>query len=520
MYRLLIVDDERNIRIGLKAMIEREYPSRFSIGLAAGGEEALEMHRAEKADIVVTDIRMPGMDGLELIRKLGELPFPPAVMILSGYDDFQYAKEAIAHKVREYLLKPIVREELFRALNRMIAELRQEEQVARELEALGKYREEQAADQLNYILLHPDIPEDEIERRCAKAGLDPAAAPYCVAVVRKEDQPSGTLAQLAEAYWKNRQSICFEDKDRNLVVLAGDETAVTDFARDVQGKGLRADIGVSLKAAGAAQLKRGYQEAKQALKYAFLHARPGGGVFYYADVRRLPKPDPIPEELFRRLANLLGTGRKQDIKELWHEIMDLGEIKRRDIAYLERLSRMLNEMVIDRVFADYGEASVEILKIYKKIGYLYHSETVYGYIHDAEALLLRLDDYVKDVKEAHVGHAEMKAAVDYIREHYDKPLNMATVSNHVSLNYSYFSETFKQFTGMSFVPYVKKIRIEKAKELLEHSHGKVYEIAAQVGFESVKQFNRVFREHEGISPMEYREKAWAHAGAPNGSKAK
>lgn len=73
---------------------------------------------------------------------------------------------------------------------------------------------------------------------------------------------------------------------------------------------------------------------------------------------------------------------------------------------------------------------------------------------------------------------------------------------------------------MSFVPYVKKIRIEKAKELLEHSHGKVYEIAAQVGFESVKQFNRVFREHEGISPMEYREKAWAHAGAPNGSKAK
>lgn len=514
MYKLLIVDDERNIRIGLKAMIEREYPSRFSIALAAGGEEALEMYRTEKADIVVTDIRMPGMDGLELIRKLGGFPHPPAVIILSGYDDFQYAKEAIAHKVREYLLKPIVREELYRALDRMAADLRQEEQVARELEELGKYREEQTADQLNYILLHPDIPEDEIERRCAKAGLQPAAAPYCVAVVREEDPQSGALAKLAEPYWKSRNNVCFEDKDRNLVVLAGDETAVTDFARDLHVKGHQADIGISLKAAGAAQIKLGYHQAKDALKYAFLKARPGGGIFYYADIRHLPKTDHFPDEVFRRLANLLGTGRKQDIKELWHEIMDLGEIKNRDISYLERLSRMLNEMVIDRVFADYGEASVEILKIYKKIGYLYHSETVFGYIHDAEALLLRLDDYVKDVKEAHVGHAEMKAAVDYIREHYNKPLNMATVSNHVSLNYSYFSETFKQFTGMSFVNYVKKVRIEKAKELLEHTRGKVYEIAEQVGFESVKQFNRVFREHEGISPMEYREKTWTHAGVP------
>lgn len=514
MYRLLIVDDERNIRIGLKAMIEREYPSLFSIGLAAGGAEALELHRSEKADIVVTDIRMPGMDGLELIRELNKLPSPPAVIILSGYDDFQYAKEAITHKVREYLLKPIVREELHQALNRMLTDLGKEQEVARELSELGKYREEQAADQLNYILLHPDLPEHEIERRFAKAGLSPSSSPFVVAVVREEDPRNGALAKLAEPYWKERRTICFEDKDRNVVVIAEDEAAVADFARHAMDRGLHVHIGVSLKAAGAGQFKRGYVQAKQALKYRMLQAQPGGGIFYYSDVRHLPMPQTYPEDAFRRLANLLGTGRKQDIKEQWHEIMDLREIRRLDISYLERLSRMLNEQVIDRVFADYGEASVEILKIYKKIGYLYDSQAVFSYIHDAEALLLRLDDYVKDVKEAHVGHAEMKAAVDYICENYANPLNMATVSNHVSLNYSYFSETFKQFTGMSFVNYVKKVRIEKAKELLEHTRGKVYEIAEQVGFESVKQFNRVFREQEGISPMEYREKAWVQAGVP------
>ena len=86
---------------------------------------------------------------------------------------------------------------------------------------------------------------------------------------------------------------------------------------------------------------------------------------------------------------------------------------------------------------------------------------------------------------------------------------MATVSNHVSLNYSYFSQTFKEFTGESFVVYLKRVRTQKAKALLEESDSRIYEISEQVGFESAKQFNRVFRELEGISAMEYRSKVAA-----------
>ncbi|MFU1792651.1 response regulator [Paenibacillus azoreducens] len=507
MYKLLIVDDERNIRAGLKAMIEREYPFMYSIRLAAGGAEALELYRDEKADMLITDIRMPGMDGLELIQELSRDPLPPAFVILSGYDDFQYAKEAISYKVREYLLKPIVREELYQALERTTNDLKQEHEMNRNLEELVKYREEHAADQLNYIFLHPDISKPEMEQRCAKAGLHLLNQSYVCGVMQTSRSQNEVLKKLWADAFSGDACVCFEDKDRNVVVIASDEPAKAAFTRLLHDKRLAVWIGVSANAVGPEQVKTSYIQGKQALKYKMLNTNQNGALFYYEDVNRLSAPQDFPEEKFRKLANLLGTGKKQEIADVLHGIMDVQEIKRYDISYLEQLSRLLNELVFDQVFASYGEASVEILKSYKKVGYLYHSETLSGYIHAAEDLLLRLDSYINDIKDAHVGHAEMKAAIDYIRRNYDKPLNMATVSNYVSLNYSYFSESFKHFTGMSFVPYLKKVRIEKAKDLLKRTHGKVYEIAEQVGFENVKQFNRVFRDLEGISPMEYREKA-------------
>ncbi|MNG12783.1 HTH-type transcriptional activator Btr [compost metagenome] len=99
----------------------------------------------------------------------------------------------------------------------------------------------------------------------------------------------------------------------------------------------------------------------------------------------------------------------------------------------------------------------------------------------------------------------MKKATQYIQENFDKDLNMAMVSNHVSFNYSYFSQAFKEYTGESFVHYLKRLRIERARELLATTDFKVYEISEKAGFENVKHFSRVFKEMEGVSPQEYRD---------------
>ena len=194
------------------------------------------------------------------------------------------------------------------------------------------------------------------------------------------------------------------------------------------------------------------------------------------------------------------------MKQLLEELFDRKRVSRFDIGYVENVSRLLNERVFDEAFRQYGEESVEIIRMYRRAGDPFRFETVADYARGVDAFVFKLDDYIRNVKSAHLAHKEMRKAVEYMDAHYAADLNMAMVSNYVSLNYSYFSETFKAYTGESFVVYLKKLRITKAKELLQATGAKVYEIGEQVGFENVKQFNRVFRELEGISATEYRRK--------------
>jgi two-component system response regulator YesN len=264
---------------------------------------------------------------------------------------------------------------------------------------------------------------------------------------------------------------------------------------------LTLSLGVSRRTTGMEQLKTAYAEAELALKHTLLES---ASVVRFDNISDLSTDYAVPTETIKRISNMLGTGREQEMKRLLYEVLDIHTVKRYEIGYLEAVSRAMNEQVFDKVFHVYGEESVIILTLYKKVGDIYQFRRFHDYVHTLESLLDRLNEYIKTMKSVHVDHREMKAAVDYIQANYQRDLNMATVSNHVSLNYSYFSQTFKEYTGLSFVQYIKTVRIEKAKELLEKTELKVFEIGTMVGFENSKHFNRVFREMEGVTPLEYR----------------
>ncbi|ALS26479.1 two-component system response regulator [Paenibacillus sp. 32O-W] len=517
MRTLLIVDDEPNIRFGLKAMIEREQPGRYDFCFASDGEEALVHMRSRTIDLVITDIRMPGMDGLALIREIRSCSSAPEVLILSGYDDFQYAKEAIRYGVKEYLLKPIVREELFKALERAGNELDRQREVAGRLNALDRARDELLAAQLNYIWLHPDIGEEEVERRCADIGLSAfeplyyvgilrcpagerclAAARRCLAAAVKESGDGAAASARTRA-------VAAEDKDGQLVFVTND-AALPDvlMAHLAAERHDRSCIGFSAGLRRIGELKRGFQQASRALKYRLLLSGAAGRVIRYDSVKEQGRDYIVPVEAIRKLANMLGTDRDSEMKALLAELLDANRLARYDIALTERISAALNEHVFDQAFNRYGEESVEIIRMYKQAGDLCRFETIRDYHRCVEDLLLRLNDYIRGLRSVFGEHQELRRAVEYIHDHYDRDLNMATVSNHVSLSYTYFSQAFKEYTGESFVVYLKKVRIGKAKELLVRTDDKIYEIAAKVGFDSVKQFNRVFRELEGVSAQEYR----------------
>jgi len=268
-------------------------------------------------------------------------------------------------------------------------------------------------------------------------------------------------------------------------------------------------VGVGRPGNELEQLPMSYRSACRALQYTFLH--PG---VHLVDARAVESGRLMfapPDEEIRLLGNLLGTDRKREMNELLYRIFHIDQMARIDIAYIEQTARLINEKVLDEIFHRYGEASIEVLKLYRKVGDWNNFRYFHDYFRSLENLLSSLNDYIKQMRLAYAEseNENLREAVAFIEANYARPLNMAMVSNHVSLNYSYFSEAFKAYTGESFVVYVKKVRIERAKVLLAGRELKVIEIGEAVGFENAKQFARVFKELEGISPNEYRSKAYA-----------
>ncbi|MFP4979394.1 response regulator [Paenibacillus sp. CN-4] len=514
MMKLLIVDDEKNIRYGLQTMIEREYPGVYSISTAGNGQEALEGFLEERADLIITDIRMPVMDGIQLIEQIAAHRnggTGPEVIILSGYDDFEYAKSAIRYRVKDYLLKPIRRDELFGALESIAREREEREQNARrqELAAEGMQRE-LLAGRLRQLFAEAADPEGIPDFPGLRFPLTAGAVSF-----RQDD---GTPVKPAELQsltghlggpLEKRFEAAVTDLEGRLILLSRGRERFTELSRQAAAKGMTGFlIGIGRECGNAGELRSSYREACRALQYTFLY--PQSGLMTYEDLGGQRLSFPPPDEELRKLLNMLGTGREKEMKMLLAAIFHTDHLGEIDLSYLELAGRRMNERVLDEVFRTHGEASMEVLKLYRQVGNMYQFRSFHDYYRALEHLLSSVSEYIAGLRSAHTGNSDIEAAIRYIEQHYHRPLNMATVSNHVSLNYSYFSEAFKAYTGESFVVYLKKVRIGHAKRLMAEGRRKLAEIGEAVGFENSKQFARVFKELEGISPGEYKAKLMNH----------
>ncbi|MFF2479991.1 response regulator [Paenibacillus sp. NPDC058071] len=507
---LLIVDDEEFIRLGIKAMIEREFPGNYQFYFAEDGEEALEILASNAIDIMVTDIRMPIMDGITLIGLLRQFERRPAVVIISGYDDFQYAKQAIRYEVRDYLLKPIVRTELHQTFTRLEQELKQDEEINGMLSAAAMKEEAYRQNEIQYVLLNDEISGGEVAARLEKSGVSELQTGYCLGLVQAVEgraEGNAVLQTRIDEFLRSTGQPGewrFTDKEGRSLVLVHEERRLNELLDHLgQGRLKSCQMGVSEWSEEPEQFREVYLQALKALRYFFLKSTPG--MIRYSQIQDKPYCGEIPKDEIIKIGNMLGTGREQEIKTLLAQVLEYPKILRYDISYMEEISKAINDLIFDKIFFIYGEEAVEILKLYRQIGSLYQSPNFHNYYHGVENLLERLNDFIREVKSTHLNQKEMRAALEFINLNFERmDLNLAMVSNHVSFNYSYFSSVFKEYTGMSFIQYIKKLRLTRAKELLDHSMLKVYEISAKVGFENPKHFNKVFREAEGISPMEYR----------------
>ncbi|HEY5588527.1 MAG TPA: response regulator [Candidatus Paceibacterota bacterium] len=477
MRKILIVDDEELIRKGLKVMIERHRQNFYDIYLCSNGIQAKEILDNENIDILITDIRMPELDGIELINHLKSSNNETEIIILSGYDDFNYAKEAIRCGAKEYLLKPVNREKLYLCM----------EDIEKELNKKEEYSEGYYSNLYNYLIqtetLSMEILSIIEKNSNMKIFNDYYIGIYNIDIINK----SSFINELEKS--KYGKLIYFFNAEGCLVII----TPEYNFLVNLLGNTSNYEVGISKNHTSIQTIKEAYFQANEAFRHRILSPKPIHG---YELVEKRNKKFTIEINKINSIINMISSGRIDDIFKNIDELFSEKHIDELNVDYFIELSKILKTKIIeiDDTF---------------KINSIYWYSNIHEYnIHLKECIFI-VDERLVSMDNNSTNSA-VKKGVEYINKYYNKDINLTIVANEVSLNYTYFCELFKIYTGETFVNYLKKLRVQKAIDLLlNNPNHKIYEIANMVGYNDAKQFTKTFRKITGISPIEYKNK-YAH----------
>lgn len=467
MNRVLVVEDEKLIRQGIAAMIKKSGVPVNEVLECSNGLQALDILKETKVDVMFTDIRMPKMNGIELVKSLQNLEEPPITIAVSGYDDFSYAVEMMRQGVREYILKPVERDKLREVLSKLQEEL--------EYRKENEKKTKDAANQLMKYLLEDEDSSEEAINLLEKRINGEVGDHFRVIVATPEDE--------------GHYGITLTSVEEQKVYIVNPKVLEQ---QSVQNR----FYGISDEYSNVLDLKNAYLQAKARRSTSFFTSTTMISEDAKAVNEELLKKG---EELCSMTATgvrvqLIGTDRLNDLQKEWKSFFTAAErlqISRKSFCKAIRNFATEFAKVYRRPFPENlsNPLKYESLNIYV--------DEFNAFIEKANADLLQANDgSLKDTK--------IQAAIKYIEDNFDKDLNMAVVSNEISMNYSLFSVAFKNYTGENFVTYVKTLRMDKAKALLEETDLKVNEISKAVGYDNEKHFLKSFKAFVGVSPSEYR----------------
>lgn len=515
MAKVLLVDDEKNIRNGLRAIISRMDSVFTEIDECSNGADALHMLSQHKYDLLITDLLMPQMDGIELVANIESKHCKPFIVILSGYDDFKYAQKAIKYGVKAYLLKPVDRKELINILMKAEKEFieKQNDNVVQTANPVTEFYD----NQISMILLEENLSKAEIDRILSVCELDAGNQCFNIVVMNysetyesKDKRENNSVLnsflkkRLAEIHSKG---FSFIDRNGNLVAIVDQSIDIRELLDPIENMyGFRYAAGIGQCGKTFYDMHLSYIEAEYALRYRLLD--PSERVVHFSDILYPDNKYIVPVRLLKNLVGMLDTERRDDLCRLIYRIFDETVINKYPLDYLEKLCRALKDEVIQYLSECIPNKIDFIQEQEDGLKGIYEFADLQEYVHYLSSYIVNINNVLLKMKNTCNTDNEIDKALKYVRENYGKDLTMAEVANRICLNYSYFSLLFKGKTGMNFIDYLKTIRIEKAKELLKNTDYKVCEISGMVGYNNTKHFTTTFREFTGISPTEYRDKIY------------
>lgn len=504
---VLIVDDQRLSRAGLVKMIEWEKLGLTPAGECANGRDALERIGDAEADIVITDVRMPVMNGLELIEKAKEQYPDIAYVIVSGYDDFAYVRKSVQLTVADYLLKPVDPKELNELLARLV---NRGEQRLKKAEADLRGSREQF---FRYLLEGaygedgPDMLAEFAEIRFAGLGDR-----FVAAVFESElDKPSvyEVLRPMAERI----AGVCvFRTRGVYMLIAAAPTLMADDIAAELEraaaGNGQAfARVSIGRAAEGIGRVKETAGEAFDA--YTIRTSRGGDRAEVPVTFGEMEAQTadfvPLTAAWEQEWAFHLRQGNRREALDKLGELLDAGHSAHPDIVdgsyhyVLLRGARELYEAGLIRE-PDFLEAC----RIARSLPRIVSLEDKQRTVTDFFRRRLKETDS-ENAMEARLAVEKAKA---YIDAHFCQTINLSELAQSSYMSPGYFSSLFRQYTGKNFLEYVAHLRIEHAKKLLAADPSrKIGDVALQCGYQDLKYFRKLFKRHTGITPVSYKEDA-------------
>lgn len=530
MYKIFLVEDEIVIREGIRNNIPWESTQYIFAGEAPDGEIALSMIGEVKPDILVADIKMPFMDGLTLAR-IVKKTFPwIKIIILSGHDEFEFAREAISIGVEEYLLKPVSSSDLLKVFDKVAAKIDEEKENHLNIEQLKKQvktNEDILKEKWLNELIEGKINTKDAIESAREFNIDLIAPSYLAAAARitpseqgdnqsHEDQLLEARLLLHSALQTSENIIAFPGKNDciNFIIKhdspgSADEAAFAFFntVKDAIEKHtdckITAVIGPSAERLG--EIPKSYRSAEALLRrnlslglHQILSSDADFEDFNFDESGLL---DLIGDPLTIRLR----YAAKKDIDVIIQGYMDVLNDDANENSLLEYY--ILGEIIVasSKIVEELGGRIKEIIPFnlnrFEINDILSSREIFYQKI---KTLLDAVIDF-RDSQQGGKYQAMILKAKDYIDRHYmDEDISLHTVASHVNFSQNHFSTIFSQETGGNFIEYLTKVRIEKAKELLINSNLKSADIAYEVGFSDPHYFSFIFKKNTGISPREFR----------------
>ncbi len=535
MLKIMIVDDESLLRMAVKSLLDWEANGFIMLPDASNGETALELIEREFPDILLTDIKMPVMDGVELIKQI-ERRFPQVkTIVLSNYDDFNYVKEALTHGAVDYILKAnITPENLIKVINNLKEKFITDERITHE--SLKRENEVQKSFQFlknEFLknLINGDITSlGEIEEKndYYDAGLRKGRFVVCAILAddvgkltQKYQGEESTLLQntiitiMNEILVVDKSFIVCNPYHFALILYTGSCTEVnigsetfeilTRFQTAIfRYANISFTIGISGIKEKLSELSVAYHESVDAASYRFYL---GKGKIYRHNEIKLTLEDPQVKWMNKSNLNCIADSFEkgnmdgitgilndcfEDIAQRRYSIYAIKKFLTDFIVFLRStFLEMMEEYEVDFIQSETVLKQVNQCESLSEV-----AELVFGHIQQIETYL-KSDDVAK--------HSDIIGkALKIIRASYDKNISLNSVASDINVNPSYLSRLFLKETRKNFIDYLTEYRIKKAMGFLEEGKLRVHEVGEKIGYPNSKYFNRVFKKVTGVSPQQYR----------------